>query len=107
MSEKRTFQRPLQIFSKPGQVAEMVLADGFRFVALVRGERPSVVPINESGRYLIDVSELAPDGGVFPIGLLTVDLSQVAAIEKIPAGTVERMLDAAAKHLRQQGTTNA
>lgn len=97
MNKRRTQERPMYLFTRPGQVASMTLADGFRFVLLVRGERPTMVPINEPGSYEIDIPAMLAKGK-YPVGLVTIDLAHVTAFEKIPADVIGRMLDAAQAH---------
>jgi len=97
MSKRRTQEWPMYLFTQPGQVAKLALADGFRFVVLVKGEAPTMIPINEPGSYEIDIpAEMSK--GLYPVAVLTMDLAQVPAFEKIPAATIGRMLDAAAAH---------
>lgn len=95
----RKFERPVHMISRAGQVAKLTLADGFRFMILVKGEPPTLVPIFEQGTYHIDIPEnLAKDN--WPVGVMTVDASQVPAMLKIKPDVVTRMLNAAADHMK-------
>lgn len=93
MSEKRSSQRPLHVISRTGQIAKVTLADGFRFVILVRDEPPTLVPITEPGSYEIDIPELLAKGK-WPVAITTVDLAEVPMFLKIKPQVVERLLDA-------------
>lgn len=95
---KRAVNRPVHMLSRPGQVAKLTLADGFRFMILVRNEAPTVIPIFQQGTYHIDIPD-EMSRGKWPVGIMTVDLADVPMLEKVPATTITRMLDAAAKHM--------
>lgn len=97
---KRTMMRPVHMLRRPGQVVKLTLADGFRFMILVRNEPPSVVPIFEHGTYSIDIPD-EMSRGKWPVGIMTVDLADVPMLQRIPASTVTRMLDAAAQHMEK------
>lgn len=84
------------LFTHPGQVATMTLADGFRFVCLVRGESPVALPIDESGVWHVDIPALLARGK-YPVGVTTIDVAHVKAFETLPAHVVEDMLLAAEK----------
>lgn len=86
-------QRPLHVISNVGQVATIALADGFRFVVLVRGEPLFVVPIDQPGIYQIDVPELLAKGK-WPVAITTVDLADVPMFLKLKPEMIDRMLDA-------------
>lgn len=95
---KRSVNRPVHMLSRPGQVVKLTLADGFRFMILVRNEPPTVIPIFEQGTYSIDIPD-EMSRGKWPVGIMTVDLADVPMLQNVPAATVTRMLDAAAKHM--------
>jgi hypothetical protein len=97
---KRTMMRPVHMLCRPGQVAKLTLADGFRFIILVRNEPPTVIPIFEQGTYSIDIPD-EMSRGKWPVGIMTVDLADVPLLQKVPAATVTRMLDAAAQQMEK------
>lgn len=94
---RKTYQRPLSLFTKPGQVARLTLPDGFRFVVFVYDEPPTMVPINEPGSYEIDIPELLAKGR-YPVGITAIDLAQVPAVSRLPIKAVNSMLDAMKTH---------
>ena len=56
------FTREAVVFSKPGQIAQMCLPDGFRFVGLVSGSQPQAFPIDEPGMWEIDIPAMLAKG---------------------------------------------
>lgn len=86
----------MNLFTRPGQVAHMVLADGFRFMVLNCGRSPHALPITESGVWEIDIPELLAKGR-YPVGVITIDAAHVKAFKTLPGSVVTKMLEAAAK----------
>lgn len=98
MTEPRPSQMKrsnVAVFTKPGQVITMTLADGFRFVGIVYGSSPEAFPINTPGIYEIDIPEVLAKGR-YPVAVATVDAAHVSAFERVPVKTVGKMLDALA-----------
>lgn len=103
MSEQ-TYGRELFLFTKPGQLAKLVLPDGFRFMFFVHGDQPEVAPIDEPGCYEIDIPAMLAKGR-YPVAVTTVDLANVAAIKRLPASAVNDMLAAALRARAALSTT--
>ena len=94
MDKARKFQRSNGVlFTNSKQVAAMTLADGFRFVGLVRDSSPVALPISEQGIWHVDIPEMLADGK-WPVAVLTVDSAHVKAFEKLKPALVNQMLDA-------------
>lgn len=102
------YKRQLFVFTAPGQVANLCLPDGFRFVFFVSGKHPEAAPIDRPGYWEIDIPELLAEGR-YPVAVTTVDLAHVAAFEAMPVSAVNAMLKAIAmeeaRHTPPEGTT--
>ena len=98
--------RAAYVFTRPGQVARVVLADGFRFLFLIGGQSPQTVPIHEPGEWEIDIPRLLAKGR-YPIVLTTVDAAHVKAMEAVPSSAVDDMLSAIATETRRAETTGS
>jgi len=83
------------VIEREKQVAHAVLPDGCRFVMLVRGQAPLMVPIEESGSYEIDGDDISPGQDVFPVLIIVADLAHVPAFLKMKEAQVSELVDRA------------
>lgn len=89
----RTFVAPVTVFHREGQIAKLVLPDGHRFVAMSRGEAPTVLPIADPGEYLADAGMAFGDGRGLPVVIATVDIAHLPAWLALSAETVGRIIN--------------
>ena len=80
------------VFTSVDQVANIVMPDGCRIIALMYGMCPQVAPIEEPGEYLVD-AQLLGRKARFPIAIMTVDLAHVADWQALSPETVGLLLD--------------
>lgn len=88
----KTFSAATTIFTDPRQVAGVVIPDGHRAVALIRGQKPILADV-DPGEYEVDAIDLVGDLAVYPVALCIIDLAHVPAWENLSVAAVGRMLD--------------
>lgn len=91
MAEAKMKYAETHVFSRPAQVARIVVPDGNRVLLLMYGKSPQLAPIDEPGEYEIDAEILSE--GRYPLALVILDLAHVAAWQAITAKQVGDILD--------------
>lgn len=81
---KRFFAKDAIAFSRPGAKATMNLPSRCRFVVVIAGQVPTVLPITEAGNWEVDIPpELAATATEWPVLVLVLPKKHAALYENM------------------------